>query len=405
MPLNWRFSQRVVDFFFVNPIKPIGWTGYSGNASRVKEYYTHDITVTDESLNPLSNLNTYLYNNLQDVFDYNELTDAHGQIPTQEVLHIDNSISLNFDRGISTLVVGDYLKTYFAVERNLNTPIVDNLVIIDDDNISETNTATVAAYSGISIDHSAKTLTISQNHTLCEVYDFIKLNKLSNLRSPSILNMFVSTNGERINIDDYQLILSGSAILAPCDKFVKIESSVTSTITDINNLQVGLEDATQFFKFISIENINSANVQIRDLNTNTDFLNLTNFTGTSNSVTLFSSNSTRLEITRDGFTTWATEQDFSGPEDIYEFVAYQAPIITPATQSNQDEIVFLAKKILQKNEGILKSLNGTNPTLNITNITQNTTIQATEERQIEILNFLKRILAKTEAIKKSTLNR
>ncbi len=404
---NWNFTQRNVDFFFVNPIKPIGWVGYSGTASRVQEFYTHDVTLTDENLTPLNNINTFLYNNLQDVFDYNVTTNTQGQIQTQEVLRIDNTTpnGLNFDRGVSTFVVGEYLKEYYAVERNLIEPIVDNLVVLDDQNISETNTATVASYAGISIDHTAKTLTISQNHTLCEVYDFIKLNKINNLTQPNILEIFATPDGEqRLDVDDYQLILNGTAVLSPCDKFVKIESSVTSNITNFDNLQVGLEDAVQLYRFISISNINSANVVIEDLNTNTEFLNISNFTGTSSSVTLFASNNTRLEITRDGYTTWATEQDFSGAQDIYQFVAQQAPIISPATQSNQDEIVFLVKKILQKNEGILKTVNGSNPTLNIQNITQNATIQATEERQLETINLLKRILAKTEAIKKSTLN-
>ncbi|CAL2055225.1 hypothetical protein [Tenacibaculum sp. 190524A05c] len=397
---NWRFSQRSVDFFLVNPIKPAGWTGYTGSASRVKEYYTHDVLVTNENLSPLNNLNVLLYNNDSNSFDYNLNTDTNGKIPTQEILKIDNSVSLNFDRGTSTLVVADYLKNYYSLTRDFTQPITDNVLITDDEFISETNTTTVAGYSGISINHAAKTLTISANRTLCEVYDFLKLNKINNLTQPDISTFFATPSENIIDINDYQLILSGSAVLSPCDKFVKVESDVTSSIADINNLDVGLEDATQFLKFISISNIISANLSITDLNTNTDFLTETNFTGTSNSVTTFASNQVRLEVTRDGYTTWATIQDFSGPQGIYQFIAYQAPIENPSTSINQEEIIFLAKKILQKNVGILKTLNGTNPTLNITNITQNSTIEATEERQIEILNLLKRILTKTTAIKK-----
>ncbi|SNR15357.1 hypothetical protein [Tenacibaculum jejuense] len=397
---NWNFSQRNVDFFFVNPVKPTGWTGYSGAANRVQEFYTHDVIVTEPNLTPINNINILLYNNNANTFDYNLTSDTSGQIPTQEVLKIDNSVSLNFDRGNSTLVVADYLKTYYAVDRNFNEPISDNIVVTDDEFISETNTTTVAAYAGITVNHSARTLTISANRTLCEVYDFIKLNKINNLEQPNITTFFATPRADVIDLNDYQLILSGSAILSPCDKFVKLESDATSSIADLNNLDVGLQDATQFYKFISIANINNANLLITDLNTSTEFLSETNFTGTSNSVTTFASNQVRLEITRDGYTNWATIQDFSGPEDIYKFVAHQAPLIDPSTSINQEEMIFLAKKILQKNVGILKELNGTNPTLNITNINQNATIQATEERQIEILNLLKRILTKTTAIKK-----
>jgi len=397
---NWRFSQRNVDFFLVNPIKPPGWTGYSGSANRVKEFYTHDVVVNDENLNPINNINILLYNNNAGTFDYNLNSDATGSIPTQEVLKIDNAIGLNFDRGTSTLVVADYLKNYFAVTRDFIAPITDNIVVSDDKFISETNTTTVASYSGISVNHTARTVTISSNRTLCEIYDFLKLDKINNLDQPDITTFFVTPSENIIDLNNYQLILNGSAVLSPCDKFVKVESDVTSSIADLNNLDVGLQDASQFYKFISIANVDSADLLITDLNTSTVFLSESNFTGTSNSVTTFASNQVRLEVTRDGYTNWATIQDFSGPEDIYKFVAYQAPIINPSTSVNQEEMVFLAKKILQKNVGILKQMNGTNPTLNITNTTQNSTIQATEERQIEILNLLKRILSKTTAIKK-----
>lgn len=124
-----------------------------------------------------------------------------------------------------------------------------------------------------------------------------------------------------IDLNDYQLVLSGSAVFSPCDKFVKVESDLTSSIANINNLDMGLEDASQFLKFVSISNIISANLLITDLNTNTTFLSENNFTGTSNSVTTFASNQVRLEVTRDGYTTWATIQDLSGPEGIYQFVA------------------------------------------------------------------------------------
>ncbi len=400
---NWNFIPRNVDFFFVNPKKPTGWTGYSGGGTLpVQEFYTHDITVTDTNLNPLNGLTVTLYNINGNSFDYTETTDVQGKIPRQEVLRIDNTVSLNFDRGLSTIVIPNYLKNYYAVNKDFNQPIVDNIIITDDTFISETNTATVGAYTGINIDHTAKTITISGNRTLCEVYDFIKLNKLSNLTQPSINRIFATPKKDILDIDDYQFILSGSAVIAPCDKFVKIESSVNSNITDFNNLNVGLQDASQFYKFISITNLTNANLTIADnaVTPSNTFLSLTNFTGESNSATLFSSNNVRIDVTRDGYTNWSTEQDFSGPEDIYRFVVYQAPIIEPATSTNQEDILFIAKKILMKNEGILQQVNGITPNVTINNVNQTATLQATEERQIEILDLLKRILIKTTVIKK-----
>ncbi|TCI85882.1 hypothetical protein [Tenacibaculum sp. M341] len=400
---NWNFSPRNVDFFFVNPIKPAGWTGYSGGGTLpVQEFYTHDLVVTDTNLSPLNGLTVTLYNVNGNSFDYTETTDAQGTIPKQEVLRIDNTVATNFDRGTSVLVVPNYLKNYYAVARDFNEPIVDNVVITDDEFITETNTATVGGYTGINIDHAARTVTVSANRTLCELYDFIKLNKLSNLTQPSIDRVFATPQKDILDIDNYRFELTGSAVISPCDKFVKIESSVNSSIADLNNLNVGLEDASQLYKFIQISNLTSANLTISDnsVSPSNTFLSLTNYTGVSNSVTQFASNNTRIDVTRDGYTDWSAEQDFSGPEDIYRFVVYQAPIVRPATSTNQDDILFIAKKILMKNEGILQQVNGTTPNVTINNITQNATLQATEERQIEILDILKRILTKTTVIKK-----
>lgn len=398
---NWNFSQRNVDFFFVNPIKPTGWTGYSGSASQVKEYYTHDVIVTDNAKNPLSNLTITLYNNSDTSFDYTILTDAQGVITTQEVLKIDNSRGLNFDRGASTLVIPEYSKEYYAVDRDFNSAIKDNVVIVDDKNVTETNQTIVTAYTGIAINHTGKTVTISSNHSLCEVYDFIKLNKMTNLTQPSISNLLVDVQGETLNINDYQFILTGAAIITPCEKFAKIKSDQPSVLSDVNNLKTGLEDANGLFKLISLTNINQADVIITDENTGSIITSETNFTGESNTVTQINSTQIRILVTRDGYTTWATTLDLFGITDTFRFEVFQATSTNPATVSNQETILYLTKKILQKSEGILVELNGTTPNVIINNNTQPATINATEERQEQMISLLKRILSKTTAIKKS----
>ena len=399
---NWNFSKRNVDFFFVNPIKPAGWTTYSGGSTlNVKEYYTHDVSITDEDLIPLQNITTLLFNNADNLFDYNLDTDALGQLPTQEILKIDNAVTLNFDRGISTLIIAEYLREYTALQREFDKALTDNLISRPDNNISETTEAIVAAYAGISIDHSAKTLTISQNHTLCEVYDYIKLNKLTNLRSPTVDDLFINVSGSVIDINDYQFILSGSAVISPCDKFTKIESTEASILADVDNLDVGLEDANGLYKLLSFLNVSSADAILTDENTSTTLSTETNYTGDINFVTQLNSTDVKMLVTRDGYTSWSANIDVSGTQDVFVFQVYQAISPNAATVENQDDIIFLAKKILMKNEGVLKELKGTNPTLNINNITQPATINATEERQEEALTLLKRILNKTTAIKKS----
>lgn len=409
---DWIFSPRDVDFVFVNPIKSPSWQGYifqqnggngNGNNLSVKELYTHDVTVTDRDLNPLSGVNVFLYNNNEETFDYSAITDAEGKVPRQEVLKIDNTVSLNHDRGISVLLVPDYFTRFFSVARDFTSPIVDNIVIEEDEFITEMNSNIVASYSGINIDHNNRIITISENTTLCELYDFVKLDKVNNITQPSLLEFLATPSKNILDISDYQMVLTPNAILSPCDNFVKIESSATSTIPVFENLHVGIEDATQSFKYIQISNLINANIVIEDRSStpSANFLELNNFTGVSSSVTQFDSDNVSIVVTRDGYTTWALEQDFSSDQDIYFFVARQSPLLNPATSEKQDEIIFLAKKILMKSQGIVQQLNHNPTTLSIDNLTQQATLQATKERQLEILDLLKRSLAKTTASRNS----
>ena len=400
---TWNFNQRNVDFFFVNPVKPAGWTGYSGSVSRVREYYTHDVTVTDASFNPLNNIAVRVYNNNDASFDYTQNTNASGEITQQEILKIHN-VPANTDRGLSTLVVADYAKNYYAVPRNFNEPIEDNVVLTDDEFITETNTGTVAGYTGITINHGTKQITVSGNSTLCELYDFIKLNKINNLNQPSIDTFLATPSTDILDIADYDFVLTASGTINACDKFVKLVTSSDAIIANTTNLGIGLQDSDELYKFIQINNLVNADVLITDEATvpATTILSLTNFTGTSASVATTTSANVRILVTRSGYTDWSVIDDFSGTQDLYRYTVHQAPITSAyATSANQEDILFLAKKVLMKNQGILQQVNGSNPTLSINNVTQPATTQATEEKQDEILELLKRILLKTTVIKKS----
>jgi len=400
--LNWNFSQRNVDFFFVNPIKPNGWTGYSGTANRVQELYTHDITVVDNSFNPLPNTRIILANNATETFDYDLTTDTQGTLPTQEILKINNAVSLNFDRGTSTLIIPEYTKNYTTIIREFNQPIIDNIIVQDDTNISENNSNTVSTYTGITINHASKIIIISEDHNLCELYDFIKLNKINNITQPSLTSLLVTVEGENLNIGDYQFILSGNAEISICDKFLKLTSTEVSFINDINNLSIGLEDAASLYKIISLQNINNASILITDNDTNTELVNITSFTGNYNYSTLSTSSSIEILITRDGYSNWSVNVNLSTTQDLFQYEVVQSISEGAASIENQEHQLYLLAKILQKSEGIITELNGTTPSININNITQPATTNATVEQQNEITAILKRILAKVSAIRENS---
>lgn len=402
--LNWNFIQRSVDFFFVNPIKPVGWTGYSGSASRVQEFYTHDVITTDNTFNPLSNIRVILANNATETFDYDLITDDQGQLPTQEILKINNGVSLNFDRGSSTLIIPEYRKKYIALTRNINQATVDNIIVEEDTNITVTDPDIVTSYSGININHTTKTITISENHNLCELYDFIKLNKINNISQPSLTRLLVSVEGQSLHIGDYQFILTRNGELSTCNKFLKLISTASSVIADISNLSIGLEDTNGIYKIISLNNIDNASILITDKNTNTQLVNITSFSGTYDYPTLSTSSSIEILITRDGYSNWSVNVDLSTTQDIFQFTVFQSVAAGVANSENQEYQLYLLSKILQKSEGIISELNGTTPSISINNITQPATINATLEQQNEITEMLQRILAKMTAIREISPN-
>ena len=394
---NWNFTQRNVDFFFINPIKPNAWTGYSGQASRVKEFYTHRVKVTNNNLNPLPGTTVLLYNNNNLSIDYTETTDNQGEINEQEILKIDNSISLNFDRGESTLIVPDYTKQYYAQARDFTKAIEDNIILLEDLNITETNTAIVGNYPGLSINHNNQTITINANTNLCQLYDFIKFNKLTNLTRPNLNELLVNVEGQNLNLGTYQLILSGNALLTTCNKFNSISSSTNSNIANTSNLDVGLTDASGTYKLVEINNITMGDVLIRDETTNTILETNTNFNGTI-AFTTQDTNNLSFLITRDQFSPWSTSVDLSDNRNTYQFQVTQIPLPNLATTKNQENIIYLLQKILLKEESILSTINQTTPTnVNVNAINTQATITATIERQNEMLLLLKRILAKTSA--------
>jgi len=394
---RWNFDQRNVDFMFVDPIKPVGWTGYTGQASRVKEFYTHNVTITNEAFTPQQDIQVLLFNNTTQNIDYNETTNAQGNITQQEILKIDNSVSLNFDRGTSTLVIPTYDKQYYAQIRNFTNPVKDNIILINDTNITETNTTVVNNYPGININHNTQSISINANTNLCQLYDFIKLNKLSNLTQPNLTELLVKPEANNLNIGNYQLILSGNAVLSTCDKFNSISSTNTSLISNNTNLDVGLTDASGTFKLVEITNITMGDVLIRDETTNTTLETNTNFTGTI-AFTTQDTNTLSFLVTRDQFSPWSTSVDLSTATNTFQFQATQIPLPNLGTTENQESILYLLQKILQKEESILSSINSTNSTtITVNNINSNATITATEERQTEMLLLLKRILAKTSA--------
>ena len=411
---NWKFSQRSVDFHIVNPIKPSNWSTYSGSFSRTKEYYTHDVKLVDANGNGVNNtrvllLNDYDYQNIGGyTSEYDVTTDGSGQIVQQEILKINNSLSASLrNRGDFTVVIADYNKKYQTQSRSFTNQVSDILLVDVDPYVSNTNSTSVSSYTGFSIDHTLKQITISSSHSLCELYDYIKYDKVFNhLSSPDLENVLVEVIDEQLYISDYKLVLQSGADLTSCDKFNYIKSDVVSTIGSISNIKVALEDPNGLYKIIELTNIASADVLILDNNSNDTLYYTTNYTGGIEFVTQSSSSDVAVIVSRENYSNWIVGLDLSQNIPIYSFEVNQVEgLHLPglATSALQQEEIYLLQKLLQKSSAILKVEQGNTAQdiINVSTVSPVVTDYPTQEKQEESLALLKRILAKVTAVDKN----
>ena len=76
--------------------------------------------------------------------------------------------------------------------------------------VSVTNEATVAAYSGISVNHTTDTITLTQNRTIAQLYDYLRydLGQTSNLLEPDYMIGTLSS----LSIGNYNLVIDGCSL-------------------------------------------------------------------------------------------------------------------------------------------------------------------------------------------------
>lgn len=285
--------------------------------------------------------------------------------------------------------------------------------MINDENISKATLAEAQAVQGISITHNASNNTgvinITDTVSLCDLYDFVKADKITtNYTEPTLLTTCTQANGTTLSTENYQINISVSGRLITCDKYSKITSQVSSNLADVNdNLGVSFVSSNETRKVIILENLDSAHINIYDKVSNTLVKSDSNIVGTYTYITSGSSNLYDVLITKDGYSNWSVNIDMSSEDFIRYFVVQSelgtSPILVEqATLENQETLLFLSQKLVQKSENIQKTLAETpqnNTTITI-NGSANTT-SATLGKQEENLELLKLLLSKTTAIKKT----
>jgi len=134
---------------------------------------TVSTTVKDESDTALVGARVYV-ENVNGVEDVNELTVSGGTIDDAELERgyyteaTGDTITLTTPHVVK---VRDYGKIFFETTKNVSAPAIDGYKVYDNDYVVA-NEATAGAYTGISMNGSSKTITLSSTRTLQELYDY-----------------------------------------------------------------------------------------------------------------------------------------------------------------------------------------------------------------------------------------
>ncbi len=102
------------------------------------------------------------------------------------------------------------------------------LTMLTDDHITQTTEATVAAYTGIAINHTAGTITISSNHTLDEIYDYCQYDIIAATKQ---LDQTMHTADGVNFVSEYSFIVNTGITVTATDQKLSMASGETYTLT------------------------------------------------------------------------------------------------------------------------------------------------------------------------------
>lgn len=412
---NWYFASgkgKVTNI--IDPIKPSGWTSYTGITGKIREYFTHNLKVVDVTNTAIQGINVRLENTTTTSEEYLTTTDANGEISEQNVLTYTGRTKTSYNQ--FELQVFGYRYDVRSETRPFSTtgdPIDETIVLSLDNNITETNPTTVAAYSTID--------------NLDQLYDYAKYWKTlnaTNLKTPNSSDLLIEGDDNKLVLPTgWNLVVDATAasVFAVNDaaKTITVKSSTllrgstfeyietTAAVTTANGatLEHGFEDRTGTNIFVHLENLMGWNVEVVNNSNPASPVNLL----TSNNITgdfkghYILGNATAVLVrllaagTTDAFYTETIPQT---PEGLY-FIRSNYPDTECATLSNQESILYLVEKILLNEEAISQAVRGTTPNaiINVTNVTTNN--DANIENQETILNLLRRILMRVSASRES----
>jgi hypothetical protein len=150
------------------------WLGPGGANLRVREDYNYVPTILDQATqNPITSGRVYI-ENLAGTQVHNEALDGNGQVG-ELILRAGQyrkaTGNTRTDETPHTVKVRCYGYQFQEFPVDIGARTVTN-ISQNENNFVVANESTAGAYTGITVNGSAETITVSSNHTLQEVYDY-----------------------------------------------------------------------------------------------------------------------------------------------------------------------------------------------------------------------------------------
>jgi hypothetical protein len=124
-------------------------------------------------------------------------------------------------------------------------------IFMVDDNVVVANETTAGAYTGITVDGSTETITISADHTMQEIYDYVQWWSAQSTNVQYVVPMESADGNTFIIAEDWRLICNGGSITSGTGKtlafsgtgYLQLDGETADNIA-VNSGDVYLESAT-----------------------------------------------------------------------------------------------------------------------------------------------------------------
>lgn len=222
----------------------------------VKEIYSWSAVTKEAGANE-AGVKLYLWD-IDESNVVNESTDALGEIDTEELENSSHSVS-----GSTTTTTAKtphkiralkYGLTLFEISKAITTDSIDTFYLTANSQIAQATKATVDAYTGIAINHTSEIITVSSNHTIAELYDWLQSEAVD---VPQYDFLEVMETGDSTNyLCHYNIVCNatltgdGCVLTIDNDNEWSGTGSFSGTIIDKNGRQIsvtltGLADGTE----------------------------------------------------------------------------------------------------------------------------------------------------------------